>query len=115
MNGPTFQIVEGTTFGFALTWSDAAGAPIDITGCAARFVICPASSSQVLAECTTQADGITLGGITGEVAVELAPPKTAGKHSRQWEGARYELRIEYPSGDVYRLLRGTVVLEPGLA
>lgn len=115
MNGPTFQIVEGTTFGFELTWSDAAGAPIDITGCAARFVICPASSSQVLAECTTQADGVTLGGATGEVAVALAPSKTAGKHSKQWQGARYELRLEYPSGDVYSLLRGMIALEPGLA
>lgn len=115
MNGPTFQIVEGTTFGFELTWSDAAGAPIDITGCAARFVICPASSSQVLAECTTEGGGITLGGLTGEVVVSLAPSKTADKYSKQWQGARYELRIEYPSGDVYSLLRGTVALSQGLA
>lgn len=115
MNGPTFQIVEGTTFGFELTWSDANGAPIDITGCAARFVICPASSTQALAECSTENGGITLGGITGEVVVSLAPAQTAGQHSKQWQGARYELRLEYPSGDVYSLLRGTVALSPGLA
>lgn len=114
MNGPTFKIVEGTTFGFELTWSDANGTPIDITGCAARFVICPADSRQALAECSTEDGGIALGGVTGEVTVSLAPGKTAGQAGRQWQGARYELRLEYASGDAYSLLRGTVALEPGL-
>lgn len=114
MNGPTFNIVAGTTFGFELIWSDSVGAPIDITGCVARFVICPATSRQVLAECSNFGGGITLGGATGSVVVSLSPDKTSGQHSKQWNDARYELRVEYPSGDVYSLLRGTVALSPGL-
>lgn len=114
MSGPTLELIEGTTFGFELTWSDDAGVPIDVTGCAARFVICPAASSAPLAQCSTEDGGIILGGPRGTVAVTLAPSKTANKASAQWQGARYELRIEYPSGDIYSLLRGALALEPGL-
>lgn len=114
MNGPTLELIEGTTFGFEATWSDSTGAPIDVTGCVARFVICPADSARPLVECSTEDGGISLGGAAGTVAVSLAPGKTAGRHSKQWQGARYELRVEYPSGDVYSLLRGTVALSPGL-
>ncbi|HGT2748163.1 TPA: hypothetical protein ACM2VS_005748 [Pseudomonas aeruginosa] len=114
MNGPVLELIEGTTFGFELTWSDSSGAPIDITGCAARFVICPAASTAPLVECSSEDGGIVLGGALGTVAVSLAPARTAGKASAQWKGARYELRLEYPSGDVYSLLRGTLALVPGL-
>ncbi|EPF1455252.1 hypothetical protein AVM47_033695 [Pseudomonas aeruginosa] len=114
MNGPTLELIEGATFGFEVTWSDSTGAPIDVTGCAARFVICPADSTRPLVACSTEDGGIALGGIAGTVAVSLAPAKTAGTHNKQWQGARYELRVEYPSGDVYSLLRGTVALSPGL-
>lgn len=112
--GPDLEFVEGTTFGFEAAWTDAQGAPIDVTGCGARFVICPADSTHPLVECTTEDGGIVLGGQAGTVVISLLPERTRGRHSRQWVGARYELRIEYPSGDVYSLLRGTIKLLPGL-
>lgn len=116
MNGPDFTIVEGTTFGFGITWEDS-GTPraaIDIEGCAAVFRICPASSSQTLAECTTEDGGVKIGPLRGQLTVSLAPEKTAGTSGALWTGARYELRVMYPSGDVYSLVRGQARLIPAV-
>lgn len=114
MNGPTLELIEGTTFGFDLTWSDASGAPVDLTGCVARFAICPTSSSRPLVSCSTADDGIVLGGAAGTVAVSLTPAQTAGQYSESWKGARYELRVEYAGGQVYSLLRGLVAMTPAV-
>lgn len=116
MNGPDMTLVEGTTFGFSLTWesSGTPREPIDIEGCAVVFRICPASSSQVLAECTTEDGGITVGPEKGQMSVRLAPEKTAGTSGALWVGARYELRVMYPSGDVYSLVRGQLRLVPAV-
>ncbi|WP_298727411.1 hypothetical protein [uncultured Pseudomonas sp.] len=114
MNGPTLELIEGTTFGFDLTWSDASGAPVDLTGCVARFAICPASSNRPLVSCGTADGGIVLGGAAGTVAVSLAPVQTARQYSESWKGARYELRVEYAGGQVYSLLRGLVAMTPAV-
>lgn len=116
MNGPEYSIVEGTTFGFELTWEDSGAPrkPIDLTGCAAVFRICPAASSQTLAECTTEDGGIVIEPLAGSVRVNLAPAKTAGSSGALWSGARYELRVMFPSGDVYSLVRGQVRLIPAV-
>lgn len=116
MNGPDMTLVEGTTFGFSLTWENSGTPrePIDIGGCSAVFRICPASSSQVLAECTTEDGGIVIGPDAGRMAVRLAPEKTAGTSGGLWAGARYELRVMYPSGDVYSLVRGQIRLVPAV-
>lgn len=116
MNGPDMTLVEGTTFGFSLTWEDSGAPrePIDLEGCAAVFRICPASSNQVLAECTTEDGGIVVGPEKGQMAVRVAPEKTAGTSGALWVGARYELRVMYPSGDVYSLVRGQIRLVPAV-
>lgn len=114
MNGPTLELIEGTTFAFDLTWSDSSGAPVDLTGCVARFAICPALSSRPLASCSSADGGIALGGAAGTVAVSLAPGQTAGQYSESWKGARYELRVEYAGGEVYSLLRGLVAMTPAV-
>lgn len=116
MNGPDFTIVEGTTFGFGITWEDS-GTPreaIDIGGCTAVFRVCPASSNQTLAECTTEDGGVSIGPLKGQLSVSLAPGKTAGTSGALWSGARYELRVMYPSGEVYSLVRGQARLIPAV-
>lgn len=116
MNGPELSIIEGTTFSFGVTWEDSGTprSPIDIEGCAAVFRICPATSSQALAECSTEDGGITIGPDKGQLSVRLAPEKTSGTSGALWLGARYELRVSYPSGDVYSLVRGQVRLIPAV-
>lgn len=116
MSAPTLTLTEGTTFGFETTWSsnDDARTPVDITGCTARFVITPAASRRRLIDCSTENGGITLDGTAGHLAIRIAPEQTAGSYSSAWEGARYELRVTFPSGDVYSLLRGTAALTQGV-
>lgn len=116
MSAPTLTITEGTTYGFETTWTsnDEARTPVDITGCTAQFAITPASSRRRLVDCTTENGGITLDGPTGHLAVRIAPEMTAGSYSSAWQGARYELRVTFPSGDVYSLLRGEVELIQGV-
>jgi len=116
MSAPTLTFVEGTTLAFETTWSsnDDACTPVDITGCTARFAVMPATSRRVLVDCTTENGGITLEPLLGRLAIRVAPSDTAGQYSKVWDGARYELRVTFPSGDVYSLLRGTVSMEPGV-
>lgn len=116
MNGPEITIVEGTTFGFEITWEDSGTPrrPIDLTGCSAIFRICPAASSQTLAEATTEDGGVRIDGLSGHVKVSLSPGKTAGSSGAQWKGARYELRVMFPSADVYSLVQGLARLIPAV-
>lgn len=116
MSAPTLEIIEGTTLAFETTWSaaDEARTPIDLTGCAARFAITPANSRRVLVDCTTENGAIELDGPAGNVAIRIAPEATAGTYSTAWDSARYELRVTFPSGDVYCLMRGTAQLIQGV-
>lgn len=116
MNGPEITIIEGTTFGLELTWEDSGSprSPIDLTGCAAVFRICPASSRQALAEASTQDGGVDIDGLAGRVRVRLAPEKTAGSSGALWQGARYEVRVTFPSADVYSLVQGFARLIPAV-
>lgn len=116
MNGPDFTIVEGTTYAFSIVWEDS-GTPrqaIDIGGCEAIFRICPASSSQALVECSTENGGVEIGPAKGQLSVTISPSKTAGTSGSRWAGARYELRVMYPGGEVYSLVRGLVRLVPAV-
>lgn len=116
MNGPDFTIVEGTTYAFSIVWEDSGSprAAIDIGGCTAIFRICPASSSQALVECSTENGGVVIGPQRGQLSVTISPDKTAGTSGGRWAGARYELRIAYPSGEIYSLVRGLVRLVPAV-
>ncbi|MGM0985424.1 MAG: hypothetical protein ACQEXI_00340 [Pseudomonadota bacterium] len=111
---PMLSIVEGTTYAFALDWTQPDGAPVDLAGCQARFVIAPAAEDTPLVDCTTDNGAITLDAAAGHIAIRIAPEMTAGRYSRAWAGARYELRLTFPSGDVYSLLRGRAQLTPGV-
>lgn len=114
MNGPTLQMVEGASFAFELLWTAESGEPVDLTGCVARFVICPAGSSRALVSCGSGDDSVVLGGPAGTIAVTVAPERTAGLYSDSWKGARYELRVEFAGGEVSSLLRGAVSMEAAL-
>jgi|TARA_Y100001949_G_scaffold166615_1_gene163419 hypothetical protein len=114
---PTLALIEGTTLAFSTEWAtdDEARTPIDMTGCTARFVIVPEDSRRALVECTTQNGGIEIDVATGTISIRVAPEQTAEQLSDAWKNARYELRITFPSGDVYSLLRGKATLTPGVA
>ncbi|AWG87332.1 TPA: hypothetical protein ACX3GV_004548 [Vibrio parahaemolyticus] len=117
MAASDLRLVAGTTFGFSMTWEteNEAGelAPVDITGCSAKFVMKAKASGAVLATAST-GDGVEIpDGPTGEVVVTLAPEKTAGLTEAKIGQVGYELRVYFPSGDVYSLVIGFVAIVEG--
>ncbi|QKS26578.1 hypothetical protein [Vreelandella titanicae] len=111
---PTLSMVAGTTYRFSATWAsdDPSAVPVDLTGCKATFVVAT-TQGKALLTCET-GNGIELVPSEGDISVHIRPEQTAGTVSPEWSGARYELRITFPSGDVYSLLRGHFQLTPGV-
>ncbi|PMN73151.1 hypothetical protein [Enterovibrio norvegicus] len=109
-------LVTGTTLAFSSVWEQQndAGAfePVIITGCTARFVMRDENTGETLVTASTGA-GITLNGDTGEVVVNLPPSKTAGLRGAMLGDVGYELRVTFPSGDVYSLMMGFVAIVEG--
>lgn len=117
MAASDLRLVSGTTFGFSNVWEQENEAgelkPVDITGCTARFVMRDEQTGQKLVEASTS-DGITIpDGTAGEVIVSLSPDKTTGLKAAQIGDVAYELRIYFPSGDVYSLVMGYVAIIEG--
>ncbi|MDQ7735522.1 hypothetical protein QT231_22715 [Halomonas sp. SpR1] len=111
---PTISMVAGTTYRFSAAWAneEPAATPIDLTGCEAVFVVATTQGAPLLS-CET-GNGIELVPSEGGISVHIRPEQTAGAISPEWSGARYELRVTFPSGDVYSLLRGHFQLTPGV-
>lgn len=93
--------------------------PDDFTGCAGRMQIRKKYGSPVLLEVTTVPSAlgsITLGGNT--VALWLSDEGTDGlvdaETGKVVTTARYDLEVEYPSGDVDRVLEGQVTVSPNI-
>lgn len=115
------DVEQGATFRLGFTWSaidglDSAGQPIpgapyDLTGCTARMQIRQSFGTPVLVS-VKDGDGITLGGPTGTVTVEISDERTDVLDGLR--SARYDLEVEFPSGDVYRLLQGAVAISPNI-
>ena len=133
------RIEQGATWRLKFTWcragavnpdgTIAAGDPIDLTGCTARMQIRKSLRQPVLAfittpvtaiatdavtgvETTTETpNGITLGGVDGTIVLELSADKTALLNIT---AGVYDLEIVFPSGDVYRVLEGTVTVDPNV-
>lgn len=111
---PTINMVAGTTHRFSAAWAseDVAATPIDLTGSEASFVVATSQGAPLLT-CET-GNGIELEPERGGINVHIRPEQTAGAVSPSWSGARYELRVTFPNGDVFSLLRGHFQLQPGV-
>ena len=111
---PTLSMVAGTTYRFSAGWAseDPAATPVNLTGCEANFVVATTQGAPLLT-CET-GNGIELEPERGGINVHIRPEQTAGKVTREWSGARYELRVIFPNGDVFSLLRGHFQLLPGV-
>jgi hypothetical protein len=111
-------IEQGATFRMALVYGrkdgttdvdgNAVVVPYDITGCIARMQIRPRRQGDVLASATTLNGGITIDAPTaGHMIVVIHPDATDALTMRK---AKYDLEVEYPSGDVIRVLQGNVTI-----
>jgi hypothetical protein len=101
-------IEQGATWRTTLTVKDSTGAVVDLSGYTARMQIRPSvESTTVLLELAT-ADGITITGPAGQIALVISAAATTGI---AWTGAVYDLELTAPGGDVTRLLQGRVAVD----
>lgn len=102
-----FTIEQGTTFSRTFTWTDSSNNPINLTGYTAKLSIAPAPAGTPYIS-LTDTSGITLGGSAGTIAVTLTAAQTT---AFTFTTAKYDLKLTDASGNVTRLLEGTVTLD----
>lgn len=106
-------IYQGATFHKRFIWQSASGSPIDLTGCTARMQVrAKVTDPAVLIELTTEDGGLTLGGATGTIDLEISDEDT--RVITSWKGGVWDLLITFPSGETYRIVEGTIVVSPGV-
>ena len=100
-------IEQGATFNPVLTYSDAVGDPIDLTGYDARMQIRLKKSDPdpPADELTVTNGGIVLGGAAGTITLIMTDTATA---AITYKSAVYDLEIISGSGIVTRLVEGGV-------
>ncbi len=97
-------IFEGTNFSLAITWLDDNEDPVDLTNFTASMHIRDEITNEAKIDCSPY---FTLGGVLGTIA--LALPATFIVDIGYTSGV-YDLDLEDTSGNVYRLLLGTVTI-----
>ncbi len=101
------RIVRGSTFDQTLTYKDADGDPIDLTGATARAQVREeVDSSTILVTLTTENGGLTLGGGAGTIRLQISAVATA---LLDFSGGVWDLELVM-SGVTIPLLAGAVSL-----
>ena len=110
-------IQQGATFDITLTWQDANGTPIDLTGYTARMQIREnIEDANFVVEITTTptaSGSIVLGGAAGTIQLIIPSDVTTGFTT--WDEGVYDLEMISDAGPpevVRRLLEGCVVVTP---
>lgn len=115
-------IEQGATFRFTMIYGrkdgtvDTDGNPIvipyDLTGCVARMQIRQRRGSEVLISATTKNGGIVIiDPPAGKMIVTVTDEAT---ESLTITRAKYDLEVGFPSGDVLRVLQGSVKISPNI-
>jgi hypothetical protein len=106
-----FTIEAGADYTALLTWQDASGNPIDITGWTAEMMIRTDYSSTTPLVTLSSGSGISLGGTAGTIAIDIPAAETAPLA----EGlAIYDLLLTDATGKPMRLIQGTVTISPAV-
>lgn len=109
-------IEQGATFFLGFTWydgPDTTAPPKDLTGWVARMQVRRTQGTPPLVDASSEVGNgkITLGGATGRIEVKLSDEDTDLMDAKS---ALYDLEVEDPAGDVYRLLQGKVTISPNI-
>ena len=101
-----FEIEQGTDYDKPIVWKDSTGAPVNLSGYAARMQLRPSvSSDTVLLNLTTENGGITLGGALGTITLHFTDAQT----SALTKGGVYDIEV-VTAGNVTRLIQGAISL-----
>jgi len=100
-----FYIEQGATFSVTFTWRDATGALVDLTDYTAMLQIRQAIEDEDPVVDLSHANGITLGGALGTIAVTISASATEELELDQYI---YDLKLTDADGVATRLLEGIV-------
>lgn len=104
-----FLLEQGATFDPLITWRDAAGALVNVTGYTARMMVRPSLASATVSLDMTTANGmIVLGGAAGTIQLLVSATATAGLGVG---GYVYDLELVSGVGVVRRLLKGAITVD----
>ena len=108
------EIEQGTTFAFECQWvqKGTPDTPYDITGCTIRMQIRKGQKEPVILEATSaNGKAFIVDASLGKFGVKFTPADT---NTISVNLAKYDLEIEFPSTDVYRVLQGNVITSPNI-
>jgi hypothetical protein len=98
------EIEQGENFDKVLTWTDAAGALVNLTGYTARMQVRRSEdATATLLECTTENSRISLGGVAGTITFDVSPTDMAALPIGIF---RYDLELISGAGRVKKLMKG---------
>jgi hypothetical protein len=106
-----FTIVTNTDFSRTLTWNDENGNPINLTGWSAHMQIRSWPAPSLLADISTTAGTIILGGSAGTIALTIAAAVTATIRPGV---AKYDLFLTNLTPATSCLLYGDVIVQRGV-
>ncbi|AWM37027.1 hypothetical protein GobsT_50710 [Gemmata obscuriglobus] len=107
-----FTIEQGTDFVLPIAYTDADGAPIDLTGCAAALMIRRAQDDAApLVSLSSPGNGIVINGPAGTLLVTIDSSVTATLASGT---AVYDLKLTDGLGNPTRLIEGNVTISPAV-
>lgn len=104
------QIKQGCPFHRRWTWSSA-GALVDLTNYTARAQFREFRFSGLPTFTLSQIDGITLGGVTGTIDLDLSAIRT--RLHTYWRG-EYDILLTPPSGNEFPFAEGRTLLDPSV-
>lgn len=102
-------IEKGATFTLNLTWKDAKGRPINLTGHSAFMEIRNEPGGTSLLSLTTVNGKIVLGGALGTIVVTIEDQDTA---ALTFASGSYTLKLTAPDSSSKRLMQGSVTVSP---
>lgn len=119
------KLDQGETFRLALVYALPGETPedlpvaVDISGATVKMQVREKYGSPVLAEATTENGGVVIDGPAGRIELVLTDVQTdvmgvkVGS-SRPRTSALYDLELVLPSGDVKRVIEGTIQINPNI-
>ena len=101
-------IEQGADWRLVITWKDAEGVPVNLTGYTARMHMREkVEYATPFMSFTTSDSSIVLGGAAGTIQIKASAAVTSTVTAK--EGV-YDLELVAPSGDVVRFLEGLVIV-----
>lgn len=100
---------QGATWKLAMTYTDSAGDPINLSNYTARMQVRQSYTATQTVLSLTNGSGITLGGTAGTIDLLIPATTTASIGAAQYV---YDLEIESASGEVTRVVQGTFSVTP---